>query len=158
MYMWMPLSYRADLVQLAKHISAEDAPEPVAKRLADGMSNAVKAVLVEHNYIDKDYRSTYYNFYAKKGQHYRADCVRLHFFDETVTFDASALKLGGHREENLRFHYFGYIILRPTGIATIGRSVVSPDVRTGANGYIISASHKVHLLGYKLTVDRKSVA
>jgi hypothetical protein len=153
MYTWIAINSAADLDALLTEISAEYDPQGVIKKLNTGLSGAVKAILVEHNYIDKDYRSTYYNFYAKKGQHYRADCVRLHFFDETVTFDASALKLGGHREENLRFHYFGYIILRPTGIATIGRSVVSPDVRTGASGYIISASHKVHLLGYKLTVQ-----
>ena len=67
MYTWMPLTSRADLAGLSKHISAEYSPEVVAKRLADGISEAVKGVLIERNYIDKDYRSTYYNFYAKKG-------------------------------------------------------------------------------------------
>lgn len=45
------------------------------------------------------------------------------------------------------------MVLRPTGIGTIGRSVVSPDVRKGATGSIIAAKHKVHLLGYKWTVE-----
>lgn len=152
MYTWMPLSSRADLAQLAKHISGEYAPENVAKRLMDGMSDAVKGVLIERNYVDKDYRSTYYNFYSKKGQHYRADCVRLHFFDLTVKFDEKALKLSCH-DNRLPDHYFGYMVLRPTGIATIGRSIVSPDVRSGANRFIITADHKVHVLGYRLTVQ-----
>lgn len=152
MYTWIPLRSGADLAQLAKHISPEYAPERIAKKLAEGMSNAVKGVLIERNYIDKDYRSTYYNFYAKKGQHYRADCVRLHFFDQTVSFDEKALKLNC-ADNRLADHYFGYMVLRPTGIATIGRSVVSPDVRSGASRFIISADHKVHLLGYKLTVQ-----
>jgi hypothetical protein len=69
MYTWMALGSRADLAGLAKHISVEYAPDQVAKRLVDGISDAVKGVLIERNYIDKDYRSTYYNFYAKKGQH-----------------------------------------------------------------------------------------
>jgi hypothetical protein len=112
----------------------------------------VKAVLIERNYIDKDYRSTYYNFYAKKGQRYRTDCVRLHFFDQSITFDAKALRLGCP-DDRPTDHYFGYMVLRPTGIATIGRSVVSPDVRSGAKGLIISADHKVHLLGYRLAVQ-----
>ncbi len=43
-------------------------------------------------------------------------------------------------------------MLRPTGIATIGRSVVSPDVRRGASGFVIAADYKVHLLGYKLVI------
>lgn len=153
MYIWLPLNSTADLDSLADKISAEYDPQRVVNRLKTGLSAAVKAVLIEENYIDKDYRSTFYHFYAKKGLTYGADCVRLHFFDETVTFDPQALKLGGHSEDQLAHHYFGYIVLRPTGIATIGRSVVSPDVRSGATGSIITANHKVHLLGYTLWVQ-----
>jgi hypothetical protein len=151
MYTWLPLSSTADLAQLDQHVSAEYGPVRVAQKLMAGISNAVKAVLIERNYIDKDYRSAYYNFYAKKGQRYRTDCVRLHFFDGTVTFDEGGLKLGCV-DNRLTDHYFGYMVLRPTGIATIGRTVVSPDVRSGASRFIITADHKVHLLGYKLQV------
>ncbi len=154
MYTWMTLNSIADLAQLETRLSPEYGPARVAKKLAGGMSNAVKAVLIERNYVDKDYRSTYYHFYAKKGQHYRADCVRLHFFDETVTFDGNALQLTcPEGSDRLSDHYFGYMVVRPTGIATIGRSVLSPDVRSGASRYIITANHKVHLLGYKLTIQ-----
>ncbi len=152
MYTWVPLNSIADLAQLEKHVSAEYGPARVVKKLSDGISNAVKAILVERNYIDKDYRSTYYSFYAKKGQRYRPDCVRLHFFDQTVTFDDNALKLYCV-DNRLTDHYFGYMVLRPTGIATIGRTVLSPDVRNGASRFIITANHKVHLLGYQLTVQ-----
>jgi hypothetical protein len=109
-------------------------------------------VLIEEDYTDKDYRSTYYNFYSKKGQRYRPDCVRLHFFDQTVAFDEKTLRLTCPDNE-LSHHYFGYMVLRPTAISTIGRSIVSPDVRSGAKGLIISADHKVHLLGYRLSVQ-----
>ncbi len=152
MYTWIPLGSSADLSQLASHIPSEYSPGIVAQNLASNLSNAVKAVLIERNYVDKDYRSTYYNFYAKKGQRYRADCVRLHFFDETVAFEENALRLRCS-DTHLQDHYFGYIILRPTGIATIGRSILSPDVRKGASGFIITAPHKVHLLGYQLFVE-----
>lgn len=152
MYTWIPLNSSADLAALAAEISAEYDPQSIIKKLRAGISGAVKAVLIERNYIDKDYRSTYYNFYAKKGQFYRADCVRLHFFDASVAFDAKALKLACP-DQQLQDHYFGYIVLRPTGIATIGRSIVSPDVTTGTSGYIITANYKVHLLGYKLTIQ-----
>ncbi len=153
MYTWISLSSTADLAQLEKHISPEYDPARVAKKLAAGISNAVKAVLIERNYVDKDYRSTYYNFYAKKGQRYRPDCVRLHFFDGTVTFDEKTLKLASSADNRLTDHYFGYMVLRPTAISTIGRSVVSPDVRSGATRFIITGNHKVHLLGYRLEVQ-----
>ena len=153
MYTWLPLNSSADLAQLEKHISPEYGATRVARKLAAGISNAVKAVLIERNYIDKDYRSTYYHFYAKKGQRYRADCVRLHFFDGTVIFDEQTLKLASTADERLTDHYYGYMVLRPTGIVTIGRTVVSPDVRSGACRFIITANHKVHILGYKLEVQ-----
>lgn len=154
MYTWMPLNSIADLAQLASHVSIEYSPNLVAAKLSNGISNAVKAVLIEDNYVDKDYRSTYYHFYAKKGQAYRADCVRLHFFDGTVTFDKTGLSLSCP-DNRLEDHYFGYMVLRPTGIATIGRSVVSPDVRSGVKGGapIITARHKVHLLGHKISIE-----
>ena len=152
MYTWLSLNSPADLAQLAELVSDEYDPKRVADQLTVGVSSAVKGVLIERNYVDKDYRSTYYNFYAKKGQWYRPDCVRLHFFDETVAFDSDALKLRVN-DGCLSDRYFGFMVLRPTGIATIGRSVVSPDVRNGAGRYIITSDHKVHLLGYSLTVQ-----
>ena len=153
MYPWITLNSSADLAQLENHISSEYDPSSVAKKLASGISNAVKAILIERNYIDKDYRSTYYHFYAKKGQRYRPDCVRLHFFDGTVTFDDKALRLASSVDNRLTDHYYGYMVLRPTGIGTIGRTVVSPDIRRGASRFIIFAKHKVHILGYILEVE-----
>lgn len=152
MYTWMPLPAIADLAQLDQHISREYAPTAVAKKLMSGLSDAVKGILIERNYIDKDYRSTFYNFYAKKGARYRADCVRLHFFDQTVTFDDKALRLTSQNDPRLTDHYFGFMVLRPTGVGTIGRSVLSPDVRHGASRFIIAAEHKVHLLGHRLVI------
>jgi len=66
MYTWMRLNSSADLQQLATHISPEYAPDQVAKKLAIGMSSAVKGLLIERNYIDKDYRSTYYKLLCKE--------------------------------------------------------------------------------------------
>jgi hypothetical protein len=152
MYEWLALNSSADLVQLESRLSGEFGPSRVARTLARGISGAVKGVLIEHSYIDKDYRSTYYSFYAKKGRQYRADCVRLHFFDGSVKFDERALRLTC-ADNRLSDHYFGYMVLRPTGIATIGRTILSPDVRSGAARFIITSRHKAHLLGHRLTVE-----
>ncbi len=151
MYTWLSLASAADLANLAQHIDGEYAPKAVAKKLTVDFSDAVKGILIERNYIDKDYRSTYYNFYSKMGRRYRPDCVRLHFFDGTISFDESSLKLSAF-DGQLNDHYFGFMVLRPTGIATIGRSVVTPDVRRGAARFIITADHKVHVLGYLLKI------
>jgi hypothetical protein len=140
-----------DFDRLATMLDLDFAPSEVATTLKSAISPGVKGVLVESGYVDKDYRSTYYNFYAKKGRAYRSDCVRLHFFDECVTYDdgIAALDCSDTRPQD---HYFGYIVLRPTLVATIGRSILSPDIRNGAHGMVIQSKHKVHLLGYKLSV------
>lgn len=151
MYTWLKLNSGADLEALCEEIPEEYAPKRIVGKLRQGISGAVKAILVERNYTDKDYRSVFYNFYAKKGRSYRHDCIRLHFFDGSVSFHQKGLRFN-YNSEDLKDHYFGYMVLRPTEIATIGRSVLSPNVRTGAKGYIIDAEHKVHLLGHKLTV------
>jgi hypothetical protein len=150
MYKWISLATSADLAQLPRFISSEYSATRIAQLLSHEISNAVRGILIEYNYIDKDYRSTYYNFYSKKGQYYRSDCVRLHFFDQTVTFDEAKTALVC--PDRINDHYFGYMVLRPTGIATIGRTVLSPDIRSGAGRFIITADHKVHLLGYKLSI------
>ena len=79
MYTWVPLKSSADLARLEQILAPEYNPRAVSQKLMNGLSNAIKAVMVEENYIDKDYRSTFYNFYSKKGLHYLSECVRLHF-------------------------------------------------------------------------------
>ena len=53
-------------------------------RLRGYLATSAKAVLVEVDYIDKDYRDTYSNFYAKKFANYPSRAVRLHFFRKSI--------------------------------------------------------------------------
>ena len=126
-------------------------PSAIAEQLEEEVTNAVKYVLVEHGYVDKDYRSTLYSFYAKKGRPYRRDCVRLHFFDGRIGFDVERTDFLC-RDATPGDCYYGYIVLRPTMVATLGRSVLAPGIRVGAGGRAIQAEHKVNLLGYVLPV------
>lgn len=152
MHNWLKLESTDDIAKIAELIDAEFDPETVAQRLQEGISSRVAAILIEYNYIDKDYRSTYYNFYSKKGQFYRPDCVRLHFFDQEVEYSEDQLDLKCS-DGKISHHYFGFMVLRPTGIGTVGRSVILPGIRQGAARFIIKAKYKVHLLGYELVVE-----
>ena len=151
-YDWLEITAPDDYGQLVEKLDDEFHPGEIAERLQHSIStNAVHGLLIEHGYLDKDYRSTFYNFYAKKGRRYRDGCVRLHFFDNYVEFDCTKTDIicpDGRLED----HYFGYVVLRPTLVATLGRSVLSPDIRVGAHGRAIQAQHRVHLLGHTLSV------
>ena len=146
-YTWLKIDSPNDYDRLEGILDVAFEPDAVTSELKNSISSEiVSGVLVEHDYIDKDYRSTFYNFYAKMGRPYRQDCVRLHFFDKEVTFSESPLDLRGP-DSWLEDHYFGYVVLRPTITATLGRSLLSPRIRIGARGNVIQACHKVHLLG-----------
>ena len=150
-YDWLEIREPNDYQQLAQLLDVEFGPDTIGIQLKNQITAAVKSVLIEHDYIDKDYRSTFYNFYSKKGRPYRDDCVRLHFFDECVEFDDGCTDVicpDGQLED----HYFGYIVLRPTITATLGRSILSPDIRIGAHGRAIQSCHRIHLLGHTLSV------
>ena len=150
-YDWIELESPEAYDLLIEELDPEFDPKGIAERLKTQLTDAAKGVLVEHGYVDKDYRSTFYNFYTKKGRHYRPDCVRLHFFDSTVSYDEARSDIAStdHRPED---HYFGYTVLRPTIVATLGRSLFSPDMRLGARGRAIQSVHHVNLLGRRLPV------
>ena len=152
MYTWLKIESAEDLKALAEILPSEYDPDAIIERLAEGLGDTVKAILIEDDYVDKDYRSTFYNFYAKKGRTYKATCMRLHFFNDRVEFNADRLTLISPSEK-LSADYFGFMVLRPTGIATVGRSVLAPHIRSGAKGLCIVAKHNVSLLGYNLTID-----
>jgi hypothetical protein len=147
-YKWIDIGAPADFDQLLSILDPEFGPLEVVAALKVAIRPKVQGVLIEGDYVDKDYRSTFYRHYAKKGRVYRDDCVRLHLFDAGVTFDKAKTDL--RAAEPLDDHYFGYIVLRPTIRATIGRSILSPDIRIGAKGHTIQSRHHVHLLGHKI--------
>ena len=150
-YDWIELQTPADYDRLADVLDTEFDPKGIAQRLKTQLTHAAKGILVEHGYVDKDYRSTFYNFYAKMGRLYRSDCVRLHFFDGTVRYDEARTDIACS-DFRLQDHYFGYIVLRPTIVFTLGRSLLSPDVRLGARGRAIQSIYHVNLLGHRLPI------
>ena len=150
-YEWIKLETPEDYDRLIDVLDPEFDPKGIARRLKTQLTDAAKGVLVEYGYVDKDYRSTFYNFYAKKGRQYRPDCVRLHFFDGTVWYDEARFDIAC-ADLRPQDHYFGYIVLRPTIAATLGRSLLSPDMRLGARGRAIQSVHYVNLLGHRFPV------
>ena len=150
-YDWIDLEDGQGYDQLLNVLDPEFDPRGIAASLKSQVTDAAKGVLVEHGYVDKDYRSTFYNFYAKKGRHYRSDCVRLHFFNGAVWHDEERTDIACN-DGRPQDHYFGYIVLRPTIVATLGRSVLSPNIRLGASGRAIQSVHFVNLLGHRLPI------
>jgi len=150
MHSWLNINSNADVEKLSAEIPESYNPTEVARLLKRSLSPEVKGILIESEYVDKDYRSTYYGFYSKKGLRYSSFCIRLHFFRAGVSLtpDLELRSSSGRLEE----HYIGYMVVRPTPIAPIGRTVLSVHARANADGAIIDANHHVHVLGYRFEV------
>jgi len=85
-------------------------------------------VLVEHPYVDKVYRDTYYQYFSSKLHEFDRDTIRLSFFNreiKTTNFFDKNLKDKIREEET----YLGFVTIRPTFPKVIGRSALSPKAK-----------------------------
>lgn len=152
---WIEFQTSTEDDRLVDVLDPEFDPKGVAQRLKNQLTHRAKGILVEHGYIDKDYRSTFYNFNAKMGRAYRPDCVRLHFFDGTVWYDEARTDIPCS-DFRLQENYFEYIVQRPTVAVTLGQSLLSPDMRLGVRGWAIQSVQHVNLLVHRVLIRAKS--
>ena len=158
-FAWYNVDSPSTLTSVLSQVPPEYVNEGVATMLSEGLSDKVRGLLVETEYVDKDFRSVFYNFYSKKGEEVKRNCLRLHLFRDGISFDVTGASLKVAPEENadedalddaLSQYYLGFIVLRPTGKWNIGRSVIHPEAIRGARGALVTSVHKVHVLGHRL--------
>lgn len=77
-------------------------------------------VVVESEYIDKDFRDIYYSYYSSKLTDIPRNCVRLSFFEPTEN-----LGLQNEAVDAMKKSYLGFLVLRPIE-QVIGRNVINP--------------------------------
>ena len=104
----------------------------------------IRSILIEYPYVDKDYRSTYYGFYSKRHREYGKFCFRLHFFVDDLENPEDLVKVSGG--------YLGSMVLRPTEVTPLGRTLLSPSAIAGFQGFVAEASFENNVLGIPLKV------
>ena len=134
----------AEYSKLSNIIPASYLPLNLIELFTESLSKRVRSVAVEYPYVDKDYRSTYYNFYSKRHRTYDKFCFRIHLFEEW--FDSK------DNLNDVRESYLGSIVLRPTEVATLGRTQLSPMAIRNFSGYICESGFKNNLMGVPLDV------
>ncbi len=114
----------------------------VLKRLPNG-EPICKTVIVEKEYIDTEFANCYSRFYSRLYMNVPRRCLRLHFFKETITANDI------YNVENKT--YLGYSIIRPISITPIGRTVLSPNINSNMDEFILTQSQfKANLSGSNL--------
>jgi len=119
---------------------------PISENDAKILKSALrvsKTILVEREYIDKDYRNVYSGYYSKKFRRLSSRAIRLHLFDIVIELsdlcgnqpaDNSDSRINMRAAEQQSVSglegtspgYVGYIVLRPTEYSRIGRCLLDP--------------------------------
>lgn len=81
-----------------------------------------KSIIIEDNYIDRDFSNELSNFYSKTFRSRYGYCQRLHFIKESFSDEDDFL----NRFNNNDITYLGYIVRRPLEVGKVGRTLILP--------------------------------
>ncbi len=113
---------------------------------------SLQTVLIEHQYIDKDYRNEFSHLYSKTFKKYQSICKRLHLFQKRIN-TIETIKSESLSTKALM--YLGYIIVRPLDVGKAGRTVIT-DQNNKFNpdrDYVLcTESFTSHLFGKELKI------
>lgn len=116
------------------------------------------SILVENEYVDRDFLDDYASYYAKCFEDYDRFCKRLHFFGEDFDADAfdEIVRTGeGLEFERLADSYLGYAILKPLARTFVGRTSLRTYPRDGEDGirnFPQTHDYEAHVVGGTLNV------
>ena len=138
------ISAAADWQALADFYT-EGRPSPQLFRIFEiAEQHKVRSVLIEHRYIDLDWRAEYSRFYSTTFRRYPSVCHRLHFFTKPLPADLGDLS-------GLQGAYRGYSIMRPIPWAPVGRTMIAPPPELDAAVGCYS-TEEVDLLGWPFKI------
>ncbi|GAC1382476.1 MAG: hypothetical protein NVSMB48_13090 [Marmoricola sp.] len=118
--------------------------EPLERIIAIAHQHGVKSVIVEHRYIDADWRSEHANFYGSTFRRYPSVTHRLHFFAASIAPDFSNLE--EHAES-----YRGYSVMRPLSATPVGRTMIKPPPELDA-ATLVEGTERINLFGFDLNI------
>ncbi len=140
----VPINIPKDYMKLTDVIPREYLSKNLINLFQKWLSPLIKTIAVEYPYVDKDYRSTYYNFYSKRHRSYDKFCFRLHFFEKKLDSEDALSKNADS--------YQGSIVLRPTEVTSLGRTQLSPKAIRDFKGFICESTFENNLMGVPLQV------
>jgi hypothetical protein len=120
-----------------------------------------KTVLLEFNYVDKDYLEDFSRYYVKRFGNDGHKCARLHFFSSsvdhrTITSILERGKDAKNATDNLNEGYLGFMVIKPLPRTFIGKTClkVMPDERSeNKRKRRLAREYSVDLFGITLKVE-----
>lgn len=120
-----------------------------------------KTVLLEFDYVDKDYLEDFSRYYVKRFGNDGHKCARLHFFSSTVdhrtiTSILERGKAAKKETDELNKDYLGFMVIKPLPRTFIGKTClkVMPDERSEHKcKRRLAREYNVDLFGISLKVE-----
>lgn len=150
------------LSNLVKECFGSEFPDIFHKSQIDYIYRYLKdlkadSVLLEFDYIDRDYLEDYSLYYVKCFKNYGHRCARLHFFSKEVNHsDFNKLIRESKQKEikSLQDAYLGYMVIKPLPKTFIGRTCFKnyEGFNSDPRQYL-TKKYEVDLFGLKLTVN-----
>ncbi|MBL1179256.1 hypothetical protein [Pantanalinema sp. GBBB05] len=117
-----------------------------------------KIILVEYDYVDRDFLEDFAGFYARCFPDYNRKCTRLHFFSYLFTAEQFKCLLANPNtsdltQDILQEHYLGFMVVKPLPQTIIGRTCISTYPNDNNRRHFpIIRQYKTNLFGLCLSV------
>ena len=117
-----------------------------------------KSILLERDYLDKDYLEDFSRYYIKSFNNKGPICARLHFFSEIVDHKKidEILSKSPNKAEELQQNYLGFMVVKPLSKTFIGRTCLKlySDINsTSSCKKILTRKYSIDLFGIQLEVE-----
>lgn len=108
------------------------------------------SIVLDHNYVDKVYRDSFYRYFSSKHAETPRNCKRLAFFSGEVEYE-DFYSVVGHQK--LQANFIGFTVIRPIAPGAMGRTLIDPKKLNLPNGYLRTTTFDTVIMGAKLKVD-----
>ncbi|HDS1590458.1 TPA: hypothetical protein QEL16_004303 [Stenotrophomonas maltophilia] len=153
------------LSNLVKECFGSDFPDILTKPQVDYIYRyladlGAESVVLESQYVDRDYLDDFSKFYARQFSNRGHMCARLHFFARAVNHAVIESVVSGSADEkeqkSIEESYLGFIVVRPLPRTFIGRMCLKGYPQSeGQSGsrHLLTREYRVSLFGMSLKVD-----
>jgi hypothetical protein len=118
---------------------------------------SAKTIIVENEYVDRDYLEDYAEYYVRCFRDYPRKCTRLHFFKVAFSSEDFSNSLLGNSDslslETLQTNYLGFIVLKPLPRTIIGRTCLITYPCDGRRHFPATRCYVANLFGLNLKVQ-----
>lgn len=117
----------------------------------------VKTLVVENDYVDRDFLEDYAAYYVRCFNDYERFCSRIHFFAESFTsrdFEQALEEPSNGFVQTLKQSYRGFVVVKPLPETIVGRTCLSTyGDDDGRRYYPVTKNCRAQLFGIDLEVE-----